>query len=173
MKEIWKPLIRKGAIIDGYYVSNLGRIISSKKGKATFIKVQDREFSERGNCTVFHVSYPSHLMIDGYSHHHGSKNYRQMEVRVHQAVMEAFKPVDLYPPDELKNDWNDAPESFKQWVRDTVIIDHINDNPFDNKITNLRYTTPKGNNSYRKKNTFSDIIEEEQVVSYPLSSLFS
>ena len=28
--------------------------------------------------------------------------------------MEAFRPMDDYPPDRLKEDWNDIPESAKK-----------------------------------------------------------
>jgi hypothetical protein len=43
------------------------------------------------------------------------------------------------------------PESWKQWVKETVIIDHVNNNPFDNRYENLNYTTCRGNNTHYKK----------------------
>lgn len=80
----------------------------------------------------------------------GSSN-SSVRISTHRAVMETWKPIDEYPPDQLKDDWDKAPESFKQWVRDTAFIDHIDDDPTNNYLDNLRWVTPLQNHYRRKK----------------------
>ena len=48
--------------------------------------------------------------------------------------------------------WKDLPEEAKQWVRDTALIDHIDDDPTNNHLDNLRWATPKQNERNRKNN---------------------
>ena len=61
-----------------------------------------------------------------------------------------MEAVDEYPPESLKGVWSTLPEEAKQWVRDTVVIDHIDADPSNNTLDNLRYVTPKENNAQRK-----------------------
>ena len=53
--------------------------------------------------------------------------------------------------DVLQEEWDKTPESAKQLIRDTVFIDHINDDPYDNRVENLRWVTPLQNSNYRKQ----------------------
>ena len=148
-KEEWKPVMwRNIAIIPGYYISNHGRILSKKRGKERFLSIthRDRGVGGPGNYSMARIIKPKGLILDEY---YGEAT-KPLPVAVHQLVMWAFKPIDQYPPEIVKNDWDTAPESFKQWVRDTVYIDHIDDNPFNNHVDNLRYVRPIDNNRERK-----------------------
>ena len=64
--------------------------------------------------------------------------------------MEVWKPIDDYPPIP-KEDWDRCPESAKQFMRDTAIIDHIDSDTRNNHVDNLRWSTPKDNQFSRKK----------------------
>ena len=145
----WKPLTRYGVIIPGYYVSNDGQIYSALTNKFRAIRYK---YSKRGRldeCNFTVVINPElsedfdHVRTKG-----GGKSV--MNITVHKAVMEAWKPVDEYPPESLKGVWSTLPEEAKQWVRDTVVIDHIDADPSNNTLDNLRYVTPKENNAQRK-----------------------
>lgn len=141
-KEIWKPVIRKGIKIPGYYVSNYGRISSSKTG--IILSIRNRISVGRGNASDVTLVIPKKLSEKFFGR---TKIYCQ----VHQLVAEAFMPIDKFPPDSIKDHWIDLPEDVKQWVKDTVIIDHIDDNPFNNRLDNLRYVKPLENNCHNKK----------------------
>ena len=64
--------------------------------------------------------------------------------------MEAFRPIDEYPPIP-ESDWNATPETAKQFIRESVLIDHINNDPLDNRLENLRWISALQNSGVRKK----------------------
>ncbi len=53
--------------------------------------------------------------------------------------------MDDYPPDRLKDCWNDIPEDAKTWIKQTVTINHIDHDPSNNHVDNLEYTTQREN----------------------------
>lgn len=152
--EQWKPTEKWGKTIPDYLVSNYGRVFSLKRNK--LLKLQNNVHKERGNATTVGLSIPKDWSQD-YQYANNT-----LVCQVHQLVADAFMPIDDCPPEELSDAWYEVitddmigqpriPEPWKKWVRDTVIIDHLNDNPFDNKLGNFRYTTPIENNTHRKK----------------------
>lgn len=159
-EEQWKPLMyRNIAPIPGYYQSSYGRVLSTKRKKETLLKItnRDRGVGGAGNHSSIAITKPKGLILDEF---HGVER-KAIPCMIHQLVMWTFKPVDDYPPEELKFRWNEVitadmigqpriPKEFKQWVTDTVWIDHIDDNPFNNHVDNLRYVKPKDNNRQRK-----------------------
>lgn len=140
--EIWKPVVRKGKTIPGYYISNYGRISSSKTGK--ILSIRNRTSSERGDASDIMLPIPKRL-----SKYFFGRN--RIYCQIHQLVAEAFMPIDQYVPECLKPHWDNLHEDVKRWVRDTVYIDHIDNNPFNNRVDNLRYVKPVENNSHNKK----------------------
>lgn len=156
--EIWKAVIRKEKIIPGYDVSNKGRIFSRKTGK--FLSITNRVSVGRGNASLINLIVPRNWNDYSYSE-------SRVGCQVHQLVAEAFMPIDKNPPDELKDTWDEIitpdmvgqkriPKSWKKWVADTVVIDHIDNNPFNNNVENLRYTTPDKNNVYKKSKFYGE-----------------
>ena len=160
MTEEWRPVYIKIVRIPDYYVSNHGRL--SKKGKILKTYASPKIKNGRGAAVGVNIRFPTHMIIDGYEHRISS-NKRVKYCTMHQLVMWAFKPFDENVPDCLKECWDSTPEAAKEWIRDTVYIDHVDDNPYNNHLSNLRYCKPKENNVERKRNTFvqDNIVNDE------------
>ena len=79
-----------------------------------------------------------------------NKGTSSINIKIHRAVMEVWKPIDQFPPIPMK-DWNNTPEAAKQFIRESAIIDHIDGNTENNHADNLRWCTPKENHKDRKK----------------------
>jgi hypothetical protein len=170
--EIWKPVVIRGTVVPGYCVSNHGRI-TGKKGQ--FMKINPRECKERGNASMIGITVPKDLFSDyDYKHDKQKPNAktRKLTCQVHQLVMEAFSSTDENEsPPIPKEDWEHWPESAKKYITELLeinkilskkiktllVIDHIDDNPFNNHISNLRRVVPRDNNTHVKKYKLNDI----------------
>jgi len=69
----------------------------------------------------------------------------QRTMSIHKLVANTHMSVDDFPPTRIANVYYSLPESVKQWIRETVIINHIDHDPTNNNISNLEYVTPREN----------------------------
>jgi hypothetical protein len=153
-EEKFKPIVRFGKKIPGYFVSKEGQIYSSFSRKFLKLAADYSKRSGRVEALRFTAEVDTET-FDDYDYYAGNsrKDGCRITLRAHKAVMDTWKPIDENPPEQLKNTWNEVPEEWRQWVRDTAYIDHIDDDPTNNHIDNLRWVTPKENSCYRKKYT--------------------
>jgi len=162
MKEEWRTSVIDGKEHPWYSVSNFGRVRShlqnislgcrgfDKSYNPNFYKDLSPILKKHGNGSpskvIVNLQFPKDFFED-YQYAKSSKSFSTVSRKcsVHVLVMEAFLPMDDYPPDRLKEDWNDIPESAKTWIKETVTIDHIDHDPSNNRLDNLRYVTQREN----------------------------
>ena len=160
-EEEFKPIIRFGIQIPNYSISKDGRVYSHKRNLIKKPTIRRRN----GKVTDVSTSIPIPEGLFGevynYRRYGSGINVYELPLPIHRGVMETWRPIDEYPPDRLKDDWDNAPESFKQWVRETAYIDHIDDDPTNNNIDNLRWVTPRENANWVKRNY--DIERDEKM----------
>ena len=152
--EEFKPVIRFGKVLPDYYVSKDGRVWSEKTNKFMnpFAQYYKKYNGEKKLSKInFAFTIPDDLYED-YKHRKTTTavNVCKIDLSAHRVVAETWMPIDEYPPIP-KEDWNKCPESAKQFMRDSAIIDHIDNNPRNNDISNLQWVTPKENEFNRKK----------------------
>ena len=164
--EEWKTLVRYGTELPDYAVSKDGRVINVKFGK---LKVQRLKHAIKLGttdrivvCTQSDYQIDPDLFQDGFDYkaQSGRANVKRRKITIatHRAVAETWMPIDEYPPSSIAEHWDVLPEPVKQWVRDTAVVDHIDGDPTNNDISNLRWVTPKENNSHRKEQQLNEKV---------------
>ena len=69
----------------------------------------------------------------------------QRTMSIHKLVANTHRAVDDFPPERIVDVYDTLQESVKQWIRETVVINHIDHDPTNNNISNLEYVTPREN----------------------------
>ncbi len=139
-----KQIIRFGKDLPGYYATRCGKIYSSKTNK--FISI----YPGKSGYLSCSLSLPLDLFED---HNYYQANFKRktfnIQQQVHRLIAETFIPIDENPPIPIE-DWNNTPETAKQFIRDCAVVDHIIPDLTNNSVENLRWVTPKDNNPHRK-----------------------
>jgi hypothetical protein len=159
-EEVWVPAIKNNKVLPGYEVSNFGRV-RNKKGfiLKAYNDVPSGEGSFKGARQAIGLSIPENLYEFRYKKETPACTTCKITVSVHRLVMESHKPIDHFPPIP-KNEWDATPESAKKIIRDSCVVDHIDNNPLNNNIENLRWVTLKENQTYIKK----QLLAKENIV---------
>tara|TARA_B100001778_G_C18480165_1_gene579934 strand:- start:52 stop:975 length:924 start_codon:yes stop_codon:yes gene_type:complete len=85
----------------------------------------------------------------------------QRTIAIHKLVANTHMSVDDFPPERIKDVYHTLPESVKQWISETVIINHIDHDPTNNELSNLEYVTPRENTHKAIKMYGGDFIPDK------------
>lgn len=181
IEEEWRPVFYYGKIHPWYSISNYGNCVShfrmGNNGRY-IVDPNQRKIVKKANMKClpsveFHIHFPSDFFIgttlEGIDYSSKIRGLIRKHIYAHQLVMSTFKPIDLYPPDRLRDCWDVIPELAKQWIRETVTINHIDHDPRNNTVWNLEYVT-QGENT-RKAVEFYDgylNLKKEILINKPV-----
>ena len=140
-----QPLIKYGKIIPNYFILKDGSVFNSKRNKIR------KPVTRSDGYQMICVSIPENLFDDYEYFLQEGKTKPTINLHIHKAVADAFMPIDKHPPKQLADTWNDVPEVWREWVRATAQIDHLDDDKTNNHVSNLEYKTPQQNNLHRKQ----------------------
>ena len=149
-----------GKVHDRWLVSRCGKMWSLSKNK--FIKgtptwMRKADGTKRLVSVSTTVSSPVGFWEDG-SGRVATDQYRQRnvkrDIKIHKMVMDTWAPLYDNPPEGIVwEEWEkvrDLPTVYNH-ISKTIVIDHIDDDPTNNHIDNLRRVTQWDNNHTRKK----------------------
>ena len=178
-----RPVIFRDKVIEGYFVSDQGNVfVDYKVSRCPFTNrfkkikslelIQLKPFHRKGKLTI-DLTFPENLFEYQFHSKHNSGNCNVM-TSVHSLVMSAFCPINENPPNRLKDVWNQIPKEAKEWIQETVFINHIDHDYTNNKLENLEYVTPRensrkakefygGNVSNKKNFKKKTKVKEEQI----------
>jgi len=151
----FKPVRKHRVEIPNYYVSQCGKVYNTKtKRYVKAYPVWRRKKGEgKPKCEEFSVMADQSLFPEC-NYKSKKKNGRiELKIKLHWAVIDSWKNVDSF----IKSL---SEEEKYEMLLESICIDHINDNPFDNRLENLQYSTLIKNSNHRKtwkKNTLTSI----------------
>tara|TARA_B100000029_G_scaffold321598_1_gene314023 strand:+ start:445 stop:897 length:453 start_codon:yes stop_codon:yes gene_type:complete len=148
-----KTPIHRFKLLKGYTIFEDGSMIGKRNPKK-YLKPQPERGRHKKITAYNYRLYFENGTFEDYSYQQTSSKKQAKTIPVHRLVMETFRPIDEYPPEELKDTWNDVPEEWRRWVRKTALIDHKDDNPSNNHISNLRWSDTLNNSNFRKEREF-------------------
>ena len=154
-----------GKVYDSWLVSKCGKVWSLKRNKL-LTGGKRRSYAYSKNCfTKRGVLYTITTKKDWWEDGSGfgfslivdksgnSKVYYQRHITAHKMVMDTWAPLYDNPPEGMVwEEWEiarDLPSVYNH-ISKTVVIDHIDDDPMNNHIDNLRRVTSWDNQSSRK-----------------------
>ena len=155
---VMKPAICYDKEYDKWLVSRCGVVWSIRfnrhiKGAPTFIRRKDG--SKNITAMKTFMSVPKGFWEDGSGYDENGKlgDRIRRNIKMHKMIIDTWKPLYDNPPEGIvREEWEkvrDFPSVYNH-ISKTVVIDHIDDNPANNHIDNLRRVTSWDNQCTRK-----------------------
>ena len=151
-----KPSICYDKVYDKWLVSKCGKVWSVNKNK--LIEGCKKLKYSAGEITPVFIDYTivvneSDWWGDGSgSLHHAGYQWKRM-ITAHKIIIDTWAPLYNNPPEGVTwEEWEiarDLPTVYNH-ISKTVVIDHIDDDPTNNHLDNLRRTTSWDNQATRK-----------------------
>ena len=151
------PIKKYGIPVPDYYISKCGQLWSTKTNDwrvkvANFRDKADKK-PKNQSINLSTVGQPFWDAGHNFKRKRRSGNTIEIKMPVHHMVKLSWHPLENYSHEIgiTKEEWDSAPQPFKQLAYDTVLIDHIDDDVSNNHLSNLQYSTPLKNSNYRKQ----------------------
>ena len=128
MRKNLKPVIYQGRIINGYFISLHGNIYSNKSGKLKEMKIQQYKAPKA-------LQYPHTTLME---------NGKPITIRIHRVLGEAFLKFPR-PKNIPYKIWLKTSIIVKRELQKSYIIDHIDNDPSNYRLSNLRWVSTKEN----------------------------
>ena len=147
-----------GKIYEGWLVSKCGKIWSltnNKLIKGSKVFVRRKDGSRVTTDMKTYMSVPKGFWEDGSGYNYNGKrrNTIHRNIKIHKMVMDTWAPLYDNPPEGIVwEEWEivrDLPSVYNH-ISKTICIDHIDDDPTNNHLDNLRRVTSWDNQSTRK-----------------------
>ena len=155
-----KPAICYSKVFDKWLVSECGKVWSLQKDRLLSGGESWRQMS-RGTKVLNHVNLMICTEEDFWKDGSGAirkdysnlKNKKSRPIKYHKVIMDTWAPLYDNPPEGIVwEEWEivrDLPTVYNH-ISKTVVIDHIDDDPTNNHLDNLRRVTSWDNNFHRK-----------------------
>ena len=146
----FQPVRKHQIIIPNYYVSKCGKVYNTKRER--YVKPYDAYRGKKSDgyppkCKEFSVITEGQPFWDKghkYNPKKGKGTRIEFKIKLHQAVLDGWSHYEIFLNTLSK-------EELISLSLENMMIDHINDNPLDNRCENLQYSTPLKNSNHRKK----------------------
>ncbi len=146
----YKPVIKHGIVVPNYYVSKCAKVwnIKTKRYISTYKNYRNNKIvDKKPKCLTFSMTTKGKPWWDkGYKYKvkKGTKDKVEFRMKIHHAVKDAWDP------------WYDhvntlTREQLILLLRESMLIDHIDDDISNNHFDNLQYSTPIKNSNWRKQ----------------------
>ena len=145
----FKPIRKHNNIIPNYYVSKCGKIWNDKSKKyITPYKNyrNNKTVDKKPKCMDFSMTTEGQPYWEqGYKYKpkKNSKHLIEFRMKLHLAVKDSWQPYRDYLNTLTK-------EELIELAQENMLIDHKDDDPMNNHLSNLQYSTPLKNSNYRK-----------------------
>ena len=147
-----------GKVYDKWLVSECGKVWSltnNKLIKGSEVFVRRKDGSRVTTDMKTYMSVPKGFWEDGSGYDYNGKlgSRIRRNIKMHKMVMDTWKPLYDNPPEGIVwEEWEivrDLPSVY-DYISKTVVIDHIDDDPTNNHLDNLRRVTSWDNQKTRK-----------------------
>ena len=151
-----KPAICYGKEYDKWLVSKCGKVWNVKKNKLLKgyrVYVHNKKGKRLDNIKYTITVNEADWWGDGSGRVHHEGYSWQRNIKSHKMIMDTWAPLYDNPPEGVVwEEWKivrDLPSVYDH-ISKTVVIDHIDDDPTNNHLDNLRRVTTWDNQTTRK-----------------------